>query len=149
MEARIKLDIRRLIILVWVLGMAGAALLTVVSYGRTWRFDYQAQVSALMVCSGLDPVSKVPIPITQPITTNAKDISICAYLEGVGPIPLEFLWKYNGEVLAVKQRALYQPGHITNSLTAPAGGFKPGQYSVQVYLSRHELASLEFTVEHP
>ncbi len=142
-------DKRHLLVILWILGLAGTAMLLVATYGRTWRFDYQAKISQLSVCSGLDPVTKAPIPVTHPLTTDAKDISVCAYLEGVGSIPLEFLWRYNGQVLTVKRGDYYQPGYITSKLTAPAEGFRAGKYSVLIYLGRCDLASSEFLVERP
>jgi hypothetical protein len=144
-----SLSCSRLLVVVWVLGAIGAAILVAVTYGRTWRIDYKARMTELSVCSGLDQVTRSPVPMTHPITVGASEITICGHLEGLGPIPLGFLLKYNGEIIVATDDHYYDPGYITYRFVVPPTKLKVGKYVVLVYLGRHQLASTEFTVEKP
>ncbi len=139
-------DRNRKWVIVWLVGAIIACTISVATYGHTWRFAYNASITEFAVCSGLDPVSKAPIPVTQPIAAGAKELAVYGYLKGIGPtIPLWIIWEYNEEVFADKDD-YYQLGYIEARVKSP-GGFKAGQYTVSVYLGRHKLASTEFNVE--
>ncbi len=140
-----RLNSLRGVVIVWVSFAACSAILLLATYGRTWRIDYEAQITQLSICSGLDS-NGTPISVTYPITVGVKEIHVCGYLEGIGPnIPLGFLLEYNGDVL-VDRDDRYQPGYIVATLDAPPAGLSSGRHRVMVYLGRHKLASTEFTV---
>jgi hypothetical protein len=137
----------RKFVVAWLLGVMVIIAFEMATYGHTWRFNYNASITGLATCSGLDTVSRSPIPVTHPITVEAKEITVCGHLEGIGPIPLEVVWEYNGEALANKGD-YYQPGYMEVQLMS-SKGFKAGKYSVSVYEGRSKLASTEFAVEQP
>ncbi len=143
--SRESFDFNRKFVIIWLVGATILCIISAVTYGRTWRFSYNASITEFAVCSGLDPISKAPVPVTQPIAAGAKELAVCGRLEGIGPIPLWIIWEHNEEFFADKTD-YYQPGYIEARVKS-SGGFKAGQYSVSVYEGRSRLASTEFIVE--
>lgn len=143
------LNFRRWFFTIWFLIMIIGGTLLIVTYGSRWRFDYNARMTEFSICSGLASTG-TPIPVTRPITIEAKEIKVCGYLEGNGPtIPLTFYWLYNGEGVVRPLTGYYEVGYVMARFVAPSSGLKAGRYVVLVHRARNKLASTEFTIEEP
>ncbi len=114
---------------------------------------YQAHVTDMRPCLGLDAETNLPIEAKESFTTASEHLNVCARLEVnyIGswkfPVPLSFLWRYEGEAKYPSETRMYSAGYITDSLElSPREHFQPGAYQVEIYNGRAMLASKELTV---
>jgi hypothetical protein len=153
------MDAKHRVIALTSLGLAIGCGLFIIYLGRTGKVTYdffpfyQARISEMQPCHGLNTETGQPILIQEPVTATSESLIVCARLDtsyiwkGKSPIPLSFLWRHEGKVEYSGYDEMYWPGYITDSLKSePDKKFQPGLYRVEVYNGRTMLACTEFQV---
>ena len=114
---------------------------------------YRVRVAETKLCRGLDAQTGLPIDVQKPYSTTDKQLEVCASLEidyigkGGYPVPLYFLWRYEGNPIYASETQMYSPGYIVGSLQPRSGEhFQPGTYQVEIRSGRSMYASIEFSV---
>ena len=112
------------------------------------RLFYDAKVTEIFICDGLDPVTGLPTPPTNAFRSDTKQRFVCGYLQTSSPVRLDLLLFYEDkpvEWFALNQK--YRQGYFFEPLPHDKGHeLQSGIYRVDVYRARHKLASTEFVV---
>src|SRR5690606_32519536 len=109
---------------------------------------YDAKVTQLFICSGLDPTTGHPTQSLTSFPVDTSQLYACGYLETSSPVPLGFLLFFENQYVRtfVADRKFDQ-GYFVESLCLDKNeSLKPGLYRVDIYLHRIKLGSTEFVV---
>lgn len=141
--------IRNVIFAVGVVGsLAGViAALVLLAIGE-WQFSYDAKITQLYVCNGVDPLTGLlqkPL-VTSPVGT--EQIYACGYLETSSPVRLGFLLFFENRYMCTfVADQKFDQGHFVKPLCVLNGDMlKPGLYRIDIYRGRNRLGSAEFKV---
>jgi hypothetical protein len=114
---------------------------------------YEAHVTNIQPCNGLDAKTGLPVEAKESFHSSDERLDVCAHLavDYVGPkgypVPLHFLWRYEGKAIYVSSTRMYSPGYITGSLKRDlAEPFRPGIYRVEIRARRSEYGATELSV---
>jgi hypothetical protein len=109
------------------------------------KFIYRATFTEFFVCEGPEPLTGLPQEPVTILPSASETIYACGYLEADGYAPLRFILFYEGEPTKwIDTGQNYQTGYIFKEL--PQFWRKPGNYRVEAWLHRHEVAFTEFAV---
>lgn len=139
-------SLRKWFVLTVIASVLTGMLIAVLRLGRgEGKFFYEAKFTEFFVCEGPDPVSGFPQGHLTVVPSTAETIYACGYLEASGRVPLHFLLFHEGRALSWFDPVTdYQTGYTFKEL--PDIWREPGSYSVEVFLHRHKVASVEFQV---
>lgn len=133
--------------LAWVIGCCILCQMALQTQG--WRANYNARVTELTPCYGLDTTQE-PIPMS-PLAAGMAELKFCGRVDGEGKIPLWFILRYNDD--SIDDQEIYSyPGHFVAGFTSnpPGSGFAAGKYTLLVYEHRNKLAVMDFVIQvHP
>ena len=114
---------------------------------------YEVHVTNIQPCHGLDAKTGLPVEVKESFHSSDERLDVCAHLavDYIGPkgypVPLSFLWRYEGKVVYDSTPRMYSPGYITGSLRrVPAEPFRPGSYRVEIRARRSEFGATELSV---
>lgn len=114
---------------------------------------YQARVTDMLPCRGLDSKTGLPVNVEGPLLATDERLEVCAWLnvDYVGlrgyPVPLYFWWRYENKLEYSNRGHMYSPGYIADAYGSEPGQHLPaGVYRVEIWSGRSLLASTELSV---
>jgi hypothetical protein len=138
--------LRKLFVIAIIIGVSLGAAVAVLRLAKgEGKFFYSARFTEFFVCEGPDPITGLPRESLATVPSTAETIYACGHLEASGKVPLHFLLFYEGQSTRWFDPAEnYQTGYVFKEL--PQSWRKPGDYTVEVRLQRHRVASAEFRI---